>query len=174
MKKLALIPGDLEARPFHAGEAVFPEVKLTGSPYLPRHELQTLLYKEGTLVAQEKKPLGFPPLTAALEEVAPAVTLPEPGRYVLEVRYGEAQALIPLEVGPESLARRLYALGLEVRDLSGNLLLTPKETLGPDGDRLLLEKTLEALKEAAPLATSARLTTPSPRVPMRGRASRNC
>lgn len=170
VKKLALIPGDLEARPFHAGEAVFPEVKLTGSPYLPRHELQTLLYKEGALVAQEKKPLGFPPLTAALEEVAPAVSLPEPGRYVLEVRYGEAQALIPLEVGPESLARKLYALGLEVRDLSGNLLLTPRETLGPDGDRLLLERTLEALKEAAPLATSARLTAPLPQGPYAGKS----
>ncbi len=170
VKRLALIPGDLEARPFRAGEAVFPEVRLAGSPHLPRHELQTLLYKEGALVAQERKPLGFPPLTTALEEVAPAVSLPEPGRYVLEVRYGEAQALIPLEVGPESLARKLYALGLEVRDLSGNLLLTPKETLGPDGDGLLLERTLRALKEAAPLATGPRLTAPLPRGPYAGKS----
>ncbi|WP_038055988.1 hypothetical protein [Thermus amyloliquefaciens] len=170
VKKLALIPGDLEARPFRAGEAVFPEVKLTGSPYLPRHELQTLLYKEGALVAQEKKPLGFPPLTAALEEVAPAVTLPEPGRYALEVRYGEAQVVIPLEVGPESLARRLYALGLEVRDLDGSLLLNPKEALGPDGERLLLERTLEALKQAAPLATGSRFTTPLTQGPYAGKS----
>ena len=170
VRKLSLIPGDLDARPFRASEAVFPEVRLSGTPYLPRHQLETLLYKEGALLAQEKKPLGFPPLTAALEEVAPAVTLPEPGRYVLEVRYGEAQALIPLEVGPESLARKLYALGLEVRDLSGNLLLTPRETLGPDGDRLLLERTLEALKEAAPLATGARLTAPLPRGPYAGKS----
>jgi len=170
VRKLSLIPGDLDARPFRASEAVFPEVRLSGTPYLPRHQLETLLYKEGALLAQEKKPLGFPPLTVALEEVAPAVSLPEPGRYVLEVRYGEAQALIPLEVGPESLARKLYALGLEVRDLSGNLLLTPRETLGPDGDRLLLERTLEALKEAAPLATSARLTAPLPQGPYAGKS----
>ncbi|WP_243090521.1 tetratricopeptide repeat protein [Thermus neutrinimicus] len=170
VKKLSLIPGDLEARPFHAGEAVFPEVRLVGDPYLPRKELETLLYREGTLVAQEKKPLGFPPLTSALEEVAPAVTLPEPGRYALEVRYGEAQVVIPLPVGPESLARKLYALGLEVRDLDGTLLLNPKEALGAEGDRLLLERTLEALRQAAPLATGSRFTNPLTQGPYAGKS----
>ncbi|WP_114313829.1 hypothetical protein [Thermus caldifontis] len=170
VKKLSLIPGDLEARPFRAGEAVFPEVRLSAHPYLPRGELETLLYQEGTLLAQEKKPLGFPPFTAALEEVAPAVTLPEPGRYALEVRYGEARVVIPLEVGPESLARRLYALGLEVRDLDGALLLTPKEALGPEGDRFLLERTLEALRQAAPLATGERFTTPLAQGPYAGKS----
>ncbi len=170
VKRLSLIPGDLEARPFRAGEAVFPEVRLSAHPYLPRGELETLLYREGTLLAQEKKPLGFPPLTAALEEVAPAVTLPEPGRYLLEVRYGQAQVAIPLEVGPESLARKLYALGLEVRDLDGALLLTAKEALGPEGDRLLVERTLEALRQAAPLATGERLTAPLAQGPYAGKS----
>lgn len=168
--RLSLIPGDVDARPFRAGEAVFPEVDLEGVPFLERGLLESLLWREGRALAEEKKLLGFPPLTAALRETAPAITLPEPGRYTLEVRYGEARVLVPLEVGPESLARKLYALGLEVRDLSGRPLLTPKETLGPDGDRLLLEKTLEALREAAPLATAPRFTSPIPRGPYAGKS----
>ncbi|WP_413217498.1 hypothetical protein ACLWNE_03635 [Thermus oshimai] len=168
--RLTLIPGDLEARPFRKGEAVFPMVRLEGLPYLGRGALETLLWQEGKVLAQEAKPLGFPPLTAALEETAPAVTLPEEGRYTLEVRYGEAQVLLPLEVGPESLARRLYALGLEARDLSGQALLTPKEALGPEGETLLLERTLKSLKEAAPLATASRFTTPLDQGPYKGRS----
>ncbi|MEZ0348569.1 MAG: hypothetical protein ABWJ90_08690 [Thermus sp.] len=167
--RLSLIPGDVDARPFRAGEAVFPEVRLTGTPYLKRDALETRLYREGALLQEEKKPLGFPPLTTALVENAPAVTLPAPGRYTLEVRYGEATLLLPLEAGPPSLARRLYALGLEVRDLSGQALLTPKEALGEEGERLLLERTLQALKEAAPLATSSRLTIPLPKGPYAGK-----
>ncbi|TBH21392.1 tetratricopeptide repeat protein [Thermus thermamylovorans] len=168
--KLSLIPGDRDARPFRAGEAVFPEVRLFGEPYLPRQELETLLYREGELLAHERKPLGFPPLTTALEETAPAVLLPEPGRYTLEVRYGEARASLPLEVGPESLARRLYALGLEARDLSGRPLLTPEEALGAEGEALLLQRTAEALRAAAPLATGSLFTAPLPRGPYAGRS----
>jgi tetratricopeptide (TPR) repeat protein len=170
VEKLTLIPGDLEARPFRSGEAVFPEVRLLGSPYLLRAPLESLLFQEGKEVARAEKPLGFPPLTAGLQEVAPALTLPEPGRYTLEVRYGEARALIPLEVGPPSLARRLYALGLTPKDLSGSPLLTPKEALGPEGEKLLLERTLEALKEAAPLATSPTLTAPLSKGPYQGKS----
>jgi tetratricopeptide (TPR) repeat protein len=170
LEKLTLIPGDLEARPFRAGEAVFPEVRLEGYPYLLRAPLESLLFREGKEVGRAEKPLGFPPLTAGLKEVAPALTLPEPGRYTLEVRYGEARALVPLEVGPPSLARRLYALGLTPKDLSGTPLLTPKEALGPEGERLLLERTLEALKEAAPLATSPSLTAPLPKGPYQGKS----
>lgn len=170
VEKLTLIPGDLEARPFRSGEAVFPEVRLEGRPYLLRAPLESLLFREGKEVGRAEKPLGFPPLTAGLKEVAPALTLPEPGRYTLEVRYGEAKALVPLEVGPPSLARRLYALGLTPKDLSGTPLLTPKEALGPEGERLLLERTLEALKEAAPLATSPSLTAPLPKGPYRGKS----
>ncbi|WP_234553450.1 hypothetical protein [Thermus caliditerrae] len=168
--RLSLIPGDVDARPFRAGEAIFPEVDLEGAPFLERGLLESNLWREGEAVAEAKKPVGFPPLTAALRDTAPAVTPPEPGRYTLEVRYGEAKVLAPLEVGPESLARKLYVLGLEVRDLSGQPLLTPKETLGAEGERLLLERTLEALKEAAPLATSPRFTTPLTRGPYAGKS----
>ncbi|BDG16932.1 tetratricopeptide repeat protein [Thermus brockianus] len=168
--RLTLIPGDVDARPFRAGEAVFPEVRLTGSPYLQRGALETRLFRGGELLQGEKKDLGFPPLATGLVEVAPAVTLPEPGRYTLEVRYGEATALLPLEAGPPSLARRLYALGLEVRDLSGRALLSPKEALGEKGEELLLERTLEALKEAAPLATGSRLTAPLKAGPYAGKS----
>ncbi|MCS6867456.1 hypothetical protein [Thermus sp.] len=170
LERLTLIPGDLEARPFRAGEAVFPEVFLEGSPYLERGRLRTLLLREGQVLKEEEKPLGFPPLTAALRETAPAVTLPEPGRYTLEVGYGKARLQVSLEVGPESLARRLYALGLEVRDLSGQPLLSPKEALGDEGDQILLERTLAALREAAPLASATRFTTPLPRGPYAGKS----
>ncbi len=169
LERLSLIPGDLDARPFRAGEAIFPQVRLEGEPYLPRETLQVALYKEGQKAEEAAKDLGIPPLTVGLLETAPAVTPKEPGRYTLEVRYGGAQALLPLEVGLPSLARRLYALGLEARDLSGTPLLTVKETLGEEGDKLLVERTLLALKEAAPLATGARLTTPLMRGPYAGK-----
>ncbi|WP_157969078.1 tetratricopeptide repeat protein [Thermus sediminis] len=170
VEKLTLIPGDLEARPFRAGEAVFPEVRLLGSPYLPRGTLETRLLREGEELDRAEKPLGFPPLTVGLREVAPALILPEPGRYTLELRYGEARALLPLEVGPPSLARRLYALGLEARDLADRPLLTPKEALGLEGESLLLARTLTVLQEAAPLATSPLLLTPLTRGPYQGRS----
>uniref|UniRef100_A0A7C2GEI6 Tetratricopeptide repeat protein n=1 Tax=Thermus islandicus TaxID=540988 RepID=A0A7C2GEI6_9DEIN len=169
VERLSLIPGDLDARPFRAGEAIFAQVRLEGEPYLPRDALQVALYKEGQKVVEAAKGLGIPPLTVGLVETAPAVSPKEPGRYTLEVRYGEAQALLPLEVGPPSLARRLYALGLEARDLSGSPLLTAKEALGEEGDKLLVERTLAALMEAAPLATDARLTTPLKKGPYAGK-----
>ncbi|MEN2982137.1 MAG: hypothetical protein ABDH20_06150, partial [Thermus sp.] len=50
------------------------------------------------------------------------------------------------------------------------LLLSPKEALGDEGDQLLLERTLAALREAAPLATATRFTTPLPRGPYAGKS----
>ena len=57
-----------------------------------------------------------------------------------------------------------------MRDLSGRALLTPKEALGEKGEELLLERTLEALKEAAPLATGSRLTAPLETGPYAGKS----
>lgn len=170
LQRLALIPGDRDARPFRAGEAIFPEVRLEGSPYLPKGELRVALLGPEGQVAEGTKPLGFPPLTAALVETGPAVTPEAPGRYTLEVRYGPAVARLPLEVGSPSLARRLYALGLLPQDLSGRDLLTPEEALGEEGEALLLQRTTEALREAAPLATSERLRSPLEKGPFAGKS----
>ncbi|AFV75784.1 hypothetical protein Theos_0724 [Thermus oshimai JL-2] len=168
--RLVLIPGDRDARPFRAGEAIFPEVRLEGSPFLPKGELRVALLAPEGPAAEEAKPLGFPPLTTALVETGPAVTPKAPGRYTLEVRYGPARASLPLEVGPPSLARKLYALGLLPKDLSGRDLLTPEEALGERGEVLLLERTAEALREAAPLATSERLRSPLKGGPFAGKS----
>lgn len=73
MERLTLVPGGPDARPFRAGEAIFPEVRLEGRPYLRQASLFTALYREGRKVAEEEKPVGFPPLTVALLEVAPPV-----------------------------------------------------------------------------------------------------
>ncbi|GGM97910.1 hypothetical protein GCM10007092_09510 [Thermus composti] len=172
LRKLTLIPGDMDARPFRAGEAIFPEVALERRPYLPKATLTTRLYREGTLLAQEEKPLAFPPLTVALSEVAPPVIPEAPGRYLLEVAYGETALRVELEVGPPSLARKLYALGLEAKDLSGRPLLTPKEALGENGETLLLQRTRHALQEAAPLATAGSLGKPLEKGPYAGKSVR--
>ena len=83
VERLTLVPGGPDARPFRAGEAIFPEVRLEGRPYLRQASLFTALYREGRKVAEEEKPVGFPPLTVALLEVAPPVVPEAPGRYRL-------------------------------------------------------------------------------------------
>ncbi len=170
--RLVLIPGDREARPFRVGEAIFPEVRLEGTPYLGKGVLTTLLYREGEKVAEASKEVSPPPLAAGLEEVAPPVTPKGEGPHTLVVRYGEAEAVLPLEIGKKSLARSLYALGLQPKDLSGRPLLTPEEALGPEGEALLLERTAEAFRRAAPLATGLELNRPLPKGPFPGKSVR--
>ena len=58
-------------------------MRLEGRPYLRQASLFTALYREGRKVAEEEKPVGFPPLTVALLEVAPPVVPEAPGRYRL-------------------------------------------------------------------------------------------
>lgn len=171
--RLSLIPGDREARPFRVGEAIFPQVDLEGQPYLLRAPLRTRLLRGDQVVAQGEKPLGFPPLTVALQETAPAVTPKEEGRYTLAVAYGDQEVRIPLEVGPASLARQVYALGLEPKDLDGRPLLSPEELLGARGEELLLQRTQEALRQAFPLASGPELEKPLSKGPYRGQTPRN-
>lgn len=172
LERLTLIPGDLEARPFRVGEAIFPVVGLSGEPYLEKAPLTSRLLKGEKVVEEREKPLGFPPLTSALWTTAPAVTPKEEGVYTLEVRYGSARLETKLTILKESLARRLYALGLIPKDLSGQDLLSPKEMLGEDGEKLLLERSIAVLKEAAPLAQSPQLTTPLSSGPFQGKSVR--
>ncbi|MER3444393.1 MAG: hypothetical protein C4333_09870, partial [Meiothermus sp.] len=116
---------------------------------------------QGKVLGQGSKKVAFGAMTSELEELAPGVRLPAQGRYTLEVRYGEAVACQALEVLPPSLARQLYVLGLEPRGLSGMPLLETAELLGPEGDRLLLEKLEAEFKAAAPMAAAnARLAQP--------------
>ncbi|MGQ9735193.1 MAG: tetratricopeptide repeat protein [Thermaceae bacterium] len=172
VERLTLIPKDLEARPFRAGEAIFPEVELLGTPYLEALPLTSRLLKEGKVIQEEEIPLVFPPLTAGLKTTAPAVTPQTEGRYTLEVAYGQRTVRIELEILRESLARKLYTLGLLPKDPSGQNLLSPKEMLGLEGDTLLLRRSLQVLREAAPLAQSPGLTTPLGQGPFRGKSVR--
>ncbi|KGQ22563.2 tetratricopeptide repeat protein [Thermus filiformis] len=170
LDRLALIPGDREARPFRVGEAVFPEVRLSGEPYLERAPLTTRLLKDGQVVEKAENPLDLPPLTAGAVATAPAVTPKEEGAYTLEVLYGSARLAVGLNVLKESLARRLYVLGLIPKDLSGQDLLSPQEMLGENGEALLLKRSVEALREAAPLAQSPQLTAPLASGPFPGKS----
>lgn len=162
LEALLLRPDGPDARPFHAGEVVFPRVRLSGSPYLSQQPLSVrLLDAQGKVLGQGSKKVAFGAMTSELEELAPGVRLPAQGRYTLEVRYGEAVARQALEVLPPSLARQLYVLGLEPRGLGGMPLLETAELLGPEGDRLLLEKLEAEFKAAAPMAAAnARLAQP--------------
>ncbi|HEU4740538.1 MAG TPA: hypothetical protein VFS50_02940 [Meiothermus sp.] len=150
LEKLTLQPEGSDARPFRAGEAVFPVVKLEGKPYLARAPLVTRLLDENDRVLLEKtKEVAFRPMTAELIENAPAVTLPKEGRYYLEVLYGDQKLSLTVIAGTPSLSRRLYAAGLQIRDLGDEPLLGEKEMLGPQGDRILLERTAFTLRQVA-------------------------
>ncbi|WP_233493193.1 MULTISPECIES: hypothetical protein [unclassified Meiothermus] len=148
LEKLALQPAGPDAQPFRAGEAVFPIVRLEGSPYLMRAPLVTrLLDENGRVLLEQRKEIAFRPMTAERIEAAPAVTLPREGRYYLEVLYGDQKLSQSVSASPPSLARRLYVAGLQIRDLNDRPLLSEGEMLGPQGDRLLLERTTAALRE---------------------------
>ena len=172
LNRLTLLPGDLEARPFRVGEAIFPEVQVSGEPYLERAPLITRLLKSGQAAEEREKALGFPPLTTQAQATAPAVTPKEEGVYALEVQYGGARARVELTILKESLARRLYVLGIIPKDLSGQDLLSPKEMLGEDGEALLLKRSVAALQEAALLAQSPQLTAPLKSGPFQGKSVR--
>jgi len=169
---LLLRPDSPDARPFHAGEVLFPQLRLVGSPYLSQQPLSVrLLDARGTALIQASKKIAFRAFTTELVELAPGVKLPAEGRYTLEVRYGEAVVRQPLEVLPASLARQLYVLGLEPRGLNGVPLLDVAELLGPEGDKLLLQKLEAELKAAAwAAALDPRLSQPLKAGPYAGQS----
>ncbi|WP_119278275.1 tetratricopeptide repeat protein [Calidithermus roseus] len=169
---LLLRPDGPDARPFRAGEVLFPQVRLVGSPYLSQQPLSVrLLDAQGGALAQASKKIAFRAFTTELEELAPGVKLPAEGRYVLEVRYGEAVVRQPLEALPASLARQLYVLGLEPRGSNGMPLLEVAELLGLEGDRLLLQKLEAEFKAAAPTAAlNPRLSQPLKAGPYAGQS----
>jgi tetratricopeptide (TPR) repeat protein len=169
---LLLRPDSPDARPFRAGEVLFPQVRLVGSPYLSQQALWVhLLDVQGRTLAQVSKKIAFRAFTTELEELAPGVRLPAEGRYVLELRYGEAVVRQPLEVLPASLARQLYVLGLEPRGANGTPLLEVAELLGRDGDRLLLQRLEAEFKAAAPMAAlDPRLSQPLKAGPYAGQS----
>ncbi len=152
IQRLALQPDGVDARPFGAGEQIWPVVELVGEPALARGEVRTLLLKDGQVVDEASFELNVPPITADWRGNASPVTPPEPGRYQLVVRYLDAEARLTLRVGPPNLARRLFALGLEVRGLDGTPLLTPAVALSPTGEARLLAAIAEELRRAAPRA----------------------
>ncbi|MER3479671.1 MAG: hypothetical protein C4327_04095 [Meiothermus sp.] len=150
LEKLTLQPKGPDARPFRAGEVVFPVVRLEGKPYLSRTPLVTRLLGENEqVIAERSKEIAFRPMTTELLENAPAVALPQEGRYYLEVLYADQRLSLTVIAGPPSLTRRLYAAGLQIRDLGDEPLLSEKEMLGPTGDRILLERAAFTLRQVA-------------------------
>lgn len=169
---LLLRPDGLEARPFRAGETIFPVVLLSGEPFLERAVLRvSLVDTQGTVVASGEKKIQLATYSTGLEELGPAVVAPKPGAYRLEVRYGSATASTELQIGAPSLARGLYAVGLEIRGLAHNLLLSESEMLGPQGDKLLVERIQGELQVSAPEAMRhPNLQNPLPSGPFKGKS----
>ncbi|MCS7068429.1 MAG: hypothetical protein NZN28_07345 [Meiothermus sp.] len=153
VQRLMLRADDLEARPFSAGEAVFPEVRLEGFPYLGSGTLVTrLLDAQGQVLQSVQKPVSARPLTTGLVQTGAAVRLPAEGGYTLEVLYGSASARLPLTAGKPSLARQLYTAGVELRNLDNAPLLSSAQMLSPQGEALVIQQVQLALREAAPSA----------------------
>lgn len=150
---LSLSPEGPDARPFGAGETVFPEVSLEGFPYLPKGQLVTTLYNaSGQVVQKREKAVAGGAGVAGLQENAAGVVLPAAGQYRLEVQFGDSKASIELQVGQPSLARQLFSVGLQPVALSGAPLLSERDLLSANGEALLLERIVNELRQVAPRA----------------------
>ncbi|MBO1438242.1 hypothetical protein [Meiothermus sp. CFH 77666] len=172
LQRLMLRADDLEARPFAAGEAVFPQVSLEGFPYLGAATLVTrLLDAQGQLLQSASKAVAVRPLTTGLVQTGAAVRLPAEGTYTLEVLYGTASARLSLTAGKPSLARQLYTAGVELRNLGNAPLLSSAQMLSPQGEALVIQQVQAALREAAPSARrNASLNRPLLRGPYSGQS----
>lgn len=153
LERLMLRADDLEARPFSAGEAVFPQVKIEGFPYLASGTLVTrLLNAQGQVLQSINKAVSVRPLTTGLVLTGAAVQLPAEGTYILEVVYETASARLELTALKPSLARQLYTAGIELRNLDKAPLLNSAQMLAPQGEALAIQQVQTALRAAAPRA----------------------
>jgi tetratricopeptide (TPR) repeat protein len=153
LQRLMLRAGDLEARPFAAGEAVFPQVRIEGFPHIAAGTLVTrLLDAQGRVLQSSHKAVAVRPLTISTVQNGAAVRLPAEGAYTLEVVWGPASARLELTAGKPSLARQLYTVGIELRSLGGSPLLSAAQMLSPQGETLAIQLVQAALREAAPSA----------------------
>ncbi|WP_027878098.1 tetratricopeptide repeat protein [Meiothermus cerbereus] len=153
LERLMLRADDLEARPFGAGEAVFPQVRIEGFPYLASGTLVTrLLDAQGQVLQSANKAVAARPLTTGIVQTGAAVRLPREGTYTLEVLYGSAKARLELTAGKPSLTRQLYTAGIVLRNLSNAPLLSGAQMLSPEGEALAIQQVQAALHEVAPRA----------------------
>ncbi|GEM83781.1 tetratricopeptide repeat protein [Meiothermus hypogaeus] len=153
LQRLMLRADDLEARPFTAGEAVFPQVNIEGVPYLASGTLVTrLLDAQGQVLQSASKAVAVQPLTTGLVLTGAAVRLPAEGTYTLEVLYGAASTRLSLTALKPSLARQLYTAGVELRNLDNAPLLSSAQMLSPQGEALAIQQVQVALQAAAPRA----------------------
>ncbi len=153
LERLMLRADDLEARPFRAGEAVFPQVRLEGFPYLASGILVTrLLDAQGQVLQSANKTVSVRPLTTGQVQTGAAVRLPAEGTYTLEVIYGSTSTRLELAAGKPSLARKLYTAGVELRNLSNAPLLSKTQMLSPDGETLAIQQVQAAMREVVPRA----------------------
>jgi len=153
LERLMLRADDLEARPFSAGEAVFPQVNLQGFPYLASGTLVTrLLDERGQVLQSASKSVLVRPLTTGTTQTGAAVQLPAEGSYILEVAYGSARTRLELTARKPSLSRKLYTAGIELRDLDNAPLLSSAQMLSEQGEALVIQRVQAALRAAAPRA----------------------
>ena len=153
------------------GEAVRPRLRAETSGYLPSGPVEVEVRSEAGVVAHARDEVTLPPLTSDwTRELAP-VTVAEPGRYRVTVRYAGRSVEAELRVRPGHLARRLLAQEVVPLGLGGTPLLTPEELAAPDGTDRLVAALLEAVRAAAPNAERVeRFAKPLPAGPFQGRS----
>lgn len=153
LQRLMLRADGLEARPFSAGEAVFPQVKIEGFPHIASGTMVTrLLDAQGRVLQSSNKAVAVRPLTISTVQNGAAVRLPAEGAYTLEVVYGSASARLELTAVKPSLTRQLYTVGIELRSLGGSPLLSAAQMLSQQGEALAIQQIQAALRELAPSA----------------------
>ena len=152
-------------------EPVRPLLRAETGGYLPSGAVTLEVRSEGVTVTRASDELTLAPLTSDwTRELAP-LTVAEPGRYRVVVRYAGATAEATVRVVPGHLARRLLGQEVVPLGLGGTPLLTPREMVAPDGTDRLIAAVLEAVHAAAPNAGRVeRFAKPLPAGPFQGKS----
>lgn len=153
------------------GEQVRPLLRAETTGYLPSAPVEVEVRSDAGVVAHTRDEVTLPPLTSDwTRELAP-LTVAEPGRYRVVVRYAGQSVEAELRVRPGHLARRLLGQEVVPLGLGGTPLLTPGELAAPDGTDRLIAAVLEAVHAAAPNAERVeRFAKPLPAGPFQGKS----
>ena len=152
-------------------EQAHPVLHAETDGYLPSAPVEVEVRSDAGMVAHTRDEVTVPPLTSDwTRELAP-LTVAEPGRYRVVVRYAGATAEATVRVVPGHLARRLLGQDVVPLGLGGTPLLTPREMAAPDGTDRLIAAVLEAVHAAAPNAGRVeRFAKPLPAGPFQGKS----
>ncbi len=159
-----------EGRLFGAGEPIYLQVTLSGSPSLSSGKVTVQLLHVGKVVETRAEYVELRPLTVGWRGWIGPLTPPAGGIYTLEVRYENSRTQISLEVGTANLVRLLYAKQVRFLGLNREPLLTRDQLLGTGGTQILVGRVLSALHQAASFASGVGLNQPIQTGPYAGKS----